>query len=113
MENTIYLEDILKSFKPKRNVLVMLSSAHAIFGEENEAPRYIGDSAGNHYAENWLTAIRRCHLEKTFIVRAQTVEEIGFTDDQVTIYLQNMKYETSVARLDLMANEAAVASAFA
>ena len=112
MENTIYLEDILKSFKPKRNVLVMLSSAHAIFGEENEAPMYIGDSAGNHYAENWLTAIKRCRLEKTFIVRAET-EETSLTNDQVTIYLQNAKYETSVARLDLMANEVAVASAFA
>ena len=111
MENTIYLEDLLKSFKPMRDVLVMLSSAHAIFGEENEAPMYIGDSAGNHYAENWLIAIERYNLERTFIVRAET-EEGGPAYGQVTIYLQNAKCETSVAQLEQMANEVAIALAF-
>lgn len=108
MENTIYLEDILKNIESRQNVLIYLSSAHALYTSETEEPRFITDSIGNHYTENWNTAIERNNLEETFVVKSV----VTLTPDQMAIYIDNVRGDKDAARLEIESNQAAINAAF-
>jgi hypothetical protein len=105
-EKYIYLEDVLQTLESKQNVMIMLSTAQALFTEEDKEPVYIPDCIGNHYTVNWLTAIKECHLYKRFIVKAKVNN-----NDVIKIYLQNYKGETGASLLELGSNEAAIKTA--
>lgn len=109
---SIYLETILRRLSPKRDVLIYLSSAHAVYGEPDEAPTYRPDSLGNHHAETWLAALDKLCLSTWFQVAAMVSHQNSNEDKQVTIYLTCTESYNHVHGLRYTANEMAQAIAF-
>ena len=110
MRETRYLEDILQEYGSTRNVLVQLSSAHAVYTGVLE-PMYIPDSVGNHYASNWLTAIaNNPSLQHKFIV--EQIIDNG-TTRQTTVYLRAKKGDSGLQLLELEGNSASCYSLLA
>ena len=108
MKETIYLEDVLKNIESRQNVLIYLSSAHALYTSETEAPRFITDSIGNHYTENWNTAIEYNNLKETFIVKSV----VTLAPDQIAIYIDNVRGDKDAAKLEIESNQNAINAAF-
>lgn len=106
MRESRYLEDVLQDYGSTRNVLVQLSSAHAVYTGVLE-PMYIPDSVGNHYASNWLATIaNNPSLQRKFIV--EQVIDNG-TTHQTTVYLRAKKGDDGLQLLELASNSTSCA----
>ena len=114
MAHELYLEDALEECDRNRNVLVYLSSAHAIYGEPDKEPTYIPDSLGNHTVRNWLTAIENNSLRRTFVVRATVDKKSEYTPDQIAIYVDvnAIDAEHAARVLELESNRAGLEELF-
>lgn len=107
----IFLEKVLETLAPKCNVLVLLSSQTVYGIGETDEPIVSQDHCGNHYVDNWLTAM--CGNEKfknRFIVDKIEVETYD-NDLQYTITLVNGKDRCS-NELAYDTNEVACKQAF-
>lgn len=108
-----YIDDYLESLvenKLKQNVLILLSSGHAIWNGLYDAPTYVADTVGNHYAENWLSAIRENGLTESIIVLAE-IDELE-EKNQLTLYIDKDIKSREAQILDREGNKAALAAAF-
>ena len=101
----LYLEDVLETVKDTTDVMVKLSSSTTY--EEGPNSITIEDCCGNHYATNWLAAIKSRNLRKEFIVETIDVKFESYMDSpQWIIRLVNEK-NLITGILELTSNEIA------
>lgn len=107
----VFLEKVLETLVPKCNVLVSLSSQTVYGIGQTDEPIVSQDHCGNHYVENWLTAM--CgneDLKNRFII--DKIEVKTYDEDlQYCITLVNGKDRYSDI-LEYDSNEAACKQAF-
>lgn len=102
-----YLEDFLKNLHGRHNVLIYCSSAWALFTDSNTKPIMINDTLGNHYVDNWLSAIASdTSLQKKFIIGSTVAKNLVTTE----IYILNKGDDPLAQRLSYKANNIAVAT---
>lgn len=112
LENVVFLETVLETLAPKCNVLVCLSS-QTIYGlGETDKPIVSQDHCGNHYVDNWLTAINgNLDLKRYFVIDNIEVETTCDGDLQYRINLVNGK-DKYTEMLSYDSNAAACAQVF-
>ena len=108
----LFLEEALDQCDENRNILVYLSSAHAIYKDPEEEPMYLPDTLGNHIAKNWLIAIKNNNLEKTFTVKAVVDKASEYTPDQIAIYIDVVSGNKEAQVLEIEANRAGLEALF-
>lgn len=108
----LFLEEALDQCEEDRNIIVYLSSAHAIYRDPEEEPVYLPDTLGNHTAKNWLTAIQNNNLEKTFTVKAVVDKASESTPDQIAVYVDAVSGDKEAQVLEIEANRAGLEALF-
>ena len=103
-ENILYLEKVLDTLDKKANVIVYLSTS-AKYGTIT-----MRDCCGNHYAVNWLSALRYGNLGRKFVVD-EFYSKFKCNEIQYYVTLKNAKCSETTL-LDKLSNESASKFAF-